>query len=187
MRTNSADDGAAYRLWPSTDLMIGIGSRMEFADHVPLAVSSRRPESPVRASISILSEMRRFTPDAPVIADAQAGNARTARSGARRLATQNQRTPFRDPRGLGVGACGSRIQKVSAADGLPECPCARCCRINAIVTDELSQGRLRLLVRLSGLRTTHFHYLRLSGHARLGLSHRTRRQVAHHGTGRWSR
>src|SRR5258706_13018726 len=62
---------AAYRLWPQTDLMIGIGSRME------LATSFRWPFLPdglksVRIDIDP-AEMRRFTPDAAVVADARAG------------------------------------------------------------------------------------------------------------------
>ena len=32
---------AAYRLWPTTDLMIGIGTRHGIADDVALAVSGR--------------------------------------------------------------------------------------------------------------------------------------------------
>src|ERR1700710_1285849 len=62
---------AAYRLWPHTDLMIGIGTRME------LPTTFRWPFQPdglksVRIDIDP-SEMRRLTVDAPVIAGAQAG------------------------------------------------------------------------------------------------------------------
>src|SRR5260370_32688 len=62
---------AAYRLWPQTDLMIGIGTRLE------LPTMSRWPFRPdglksIRIDIDP-SEMRRFTPDAAVIADAKAG------------------------------------------------------------------------------------------------------------------
>src|SRR5450432_2804030 len=62
---------AAYRLWPNTDLMIGIGTRME------LTTMSRWPYRPdglkcIRIDIDP-SEMRRYTPDVAVIADAQAG------------------------------------------------------------------------------------------------------------------
>src|SRR5579863_9596732 len=62
---------AAYRLWPKTDLMIGIGTRLE------LPTMSRWPFRPdglksIRIDIDA-SEMRRFTPDVAVIADAQAG------------------------------------------------------------------------------------------------------------------
>jgi acetolactate synthase-1/2/3 large subunit len=62
---------AAYRLWPQTDLMIGIGTRLE------LPTMSRwpfRPEGLKSVRIDIdPSEMRRLTPDAAVIADAKAG------------------------------------------------------------------------------------------------------------------
>src|SRR5450432_2329515 len=62
---------AAYKLWPKTDLMIGIGTRME------LPTMSRWPYQPaglkcVRIDIDA-SEMRRFAPDAAVISDAKAG------------------------------------------------------------------------------------------------------------------
>src|SRR5579862_6188958 len=62
---------AAYKLWPKTDLMIGIGTRME------LPTMTRWPYRPdgiksVRIDIDP-SEMRRFTPDAAVIADSRAG------------------------------------------------------------------------------------------------------------------
>src|ERR1700723_898132 len=62
---------AAYRLWPNTDLMIGIGTRLE------LATMSRWPYRPdglksVRIDIDPV-EMRRVTSDVAVIADARAG------------------------------------------------------------------------------------------------------------------
>jgi acetolactate synthase-1/2/3 large subunit len=62
---------AAYRLWPQTDLMIGIGTRLE------LPTMSRWPFRPdglksIRIDIDP-SEMRRYTPDAAVISDARAG------------------------------------------------------------------------------------------------------------------
>ena len=62
---------AAYRLWPQTDLMIGIGTRME------LPTMFRWPFRPdglksVRIDIDP-SEMRRYTPDAAVVSDAKAG------------------------------------------------------------------------------------------------------------------
>jgi acetolactate synthase-1/2/3 large subunit len=63
---------AAYRLWPKTDLMIGIGTRMELP-----ASSFRWPFQPeglksIRIDIDP-SEMRRLTPDAAVVADAKTG------------------------------------------------------------------------------------------------------------------
>src|SRR6202166_743836 len=63
---------SAYELWPHTDLMIGIGTRMELP-----ASGFRWPFQPaglksVRIDIDPI-EMRRFTPDPPVVADARAG------------------------------------------------------------------------------------------------------------------
>src|SRR6201996_3053004 len=62
---------SAYRLWPQTDLMIGIGTRME------MPTTFRWPFQPaglksIRIDIDP-SEVRRLAIDAPVIADAQAG------------------------------------------------------------------------------------------------------------------
>jgi acetolactate synthase-1/2/3 large subunit len=64
---------AAYRLWPHTDLMIGIGSRME------LPTSFRWPFRPdglksVRIDIDPV-EMRRLAVDVGVVSDARAGAA----------------------------------------------------------------------------------------------------------------
>ncbi len=62
---------AAYNLWPHTDLMIGIGSRME------LPTTFRWPFRPdglksVRIDIDPV-EMRRLIVDVPIVADAEAG------------------------------------------------------------------------------------------------------------------
>src|SRR5260370_18980813 len=62
---------AAYKLWPKTDLMIGIGTRLE------LPTMTRWPYRPdglksIRIDIDP-AEMRRYAPDVPVIADAKAG------------------------------------------------------------------------------------------------------------------
>src|SRR5204862_1277376 len=63
---------AAYRLWPDPDLMIGIGTRLE------LPTMTRWPDRPdglksIRIDIDPV-EMRRYPPDAVVIADSKAGN-----------------------------------------------------------------------------------------------------------------
>jgi acetolactate synthase-1/2/3 large subunit len=125
---------AAYRLWPTTDLMIGIGSRME------LATMSRWPFRPdglksVRIDIDP-SEMRRFTPDAAVISDARAGT--VALLAAVRAAgyskTRGRRAAIREA----SAAALQQIQQVQPQmaylnilrDVLPH---------DAIVTDELSQ------------------------------------------------
>src|SRR6202008_4564728 len=62
---------AAYKLWPDTDLMIGIGTRLE------LPTMSRWPYRPdglksIRIDIDPV-EMRRYTPDVAVISDSKAG------------------------------------------------------------------------------------------------------------------
>ena len=65
---------AAYRLWPNTDLMIGIGTRMELP-----ASGFRWPYQPpglksIRIDIDPV-EMRRLVSDAAIVADAKAGTA----------------------------------------------------------------------------------------------------------------
>jgi len=67
---------AAYRLWPQTDLMIGIGTRLE------LPAMTRWPFRPdglrsIRIDIDPV-EMRRYAPDAAVVADARAGTSELA-------------------------------------------------------------------------------------------------------------
>jgi len=125
---------AAYRLWPRTDLMIGIGTRLE------LPTMSRWPYRPdglkcVRIDIDP-SEMRRYPPDAGVIADAKAGTrelaAAVSKSGYRK--SSGRRGEIREA----SAAALQEIQNVQPQmaylqilrDVLPH---------NAIVTDELSQ------------------------------------------------
>ncbi|MCC8939023.1 hypothetical protein H8A99_21725 [Bradyrhizobium sp. Arg68] len=125
---------AAYKLWPKTDLMIGIGTRLE------LPTMSRWPYRPdglkcVRIDIDPV-EMRRWPADATVIADAKAATAdliaavrkagyskTSGRRGAIREATTSAEREIQ------------RIQPQMAylkilREVLPQ---------NAIVTDELSQ------------------------------------------------
>ncbi len=125
---------AAYRLWPQTDLMIGIGTRLE------LTTMTRwpfRPEGLKSIRIDIdPSEMRRFTPDAAIIADARAGTdallAAVRKQGFAK--TKGRRTVIREA----SAAALQEIQKVQPQmayldilrEVLPD---------NAIVTDELSQ------------------------------------------------
>jgi acetolactate synthase-1/2/3 large subunit len=125
---------AAYRLWPNTDLMIGIGTRLE------LATMSRWPFRPdglksIRIDIDP-SEMRRYTPDVAVIADAQAGT-RDLLAAVRKHGyskTKDRRAAIREA----SAAALKQIQAIQPQmaylnilrDVLPE---------NAIVTDELSQ------------------------------------------------
>jgi acetolactate synthase-1/2/3 large subunit len=125
---------AAYRLWPKTDLMIGIGTRLE------LPTMSRWPYQPdglksVRIDIDPV-EMRRLTPDVAVISDAQAGTsallAAVRKVGYRK--TSGRRGEIADA----TAAAQKEIQQVQPQmayldilrEVLPS---------NAIVTDELSQ------------------------------------------------
>ena len=125
---------AAYRLWPNTDLMIGIGTRME------LATMSRWPYRPeglkcIRIDIDA-SEMRRYTPDVAVIADAQAGTRELLTAVRKRgySKTKDRRPAIREA----SAAALKQIQAIQPQmaylnilrEVLPE---------NAIVTDELSQ------------------------------------------------
>jgi len=125
---------AAYRLWPNTDLMIGIGSRLE------LPTMSRWPFRPdglksIRIDIDP-SEMRRFTPDTAVIADARAGTrallAAVGKAGYRK--TSGRRAAIRD-------ASAAALQDIQQVQ--PQMAYLNILRAvlphDAIVTDELSQ------------------------------------------------
>jgi acetolactate synthase-1/2/3 large subunit len=125
---------AAYRLWPTTDLMIGIGTRLE------LPTMSRWPYRPVGLkSIRIdidPSEMRRYTPDVAVISDSKAGTrellAAVSKAGYRKIG--GRRASIREA----SAAALQEIQKVQ-----PQMAYLNILRevlpANAIVTDELSQ------------------------------------------------
>jgi acetolactate synthase-1/2/3 large subunit len=66
---------AAYRVWPQTDLMIGIGTRLE----LPAWRWPYRPEGQKMIRIDIdPSEMRRYAPDAAIVADAREGTSALA-------------------------------------------------------------------------------------------------------------
>ncbi len=125
---------AAYRLWPKTDLMIGIGTRLE------LPTMSRWPYRPdalrsIRIDIDP-TEMRRYTPDAAVVADAKAGTAALLAAVRKRgyAKTSGRRVAIREA----SAAALKEIQQVqpqmaylnTLREVLPS---------NAIVSDELSQ------------------------------------------------
>jgi acetolactate synthase-1/2/3 large subunit len=125
---------AAYRLWPKTDLMIGIGTRLE------LPTMSRWPFRPdglksVRIDIDA-SEMRRFTPDVAVISDAKAGTAEllaaVTKSGYRK--SSGRRAEIRE-------ASATALQNIQVVQ--PQMAYLNILREvlphNAILTDELSQ------------------------------------------------
>jgi acetolactate synthase-1/2/3 large subunit len=123
---------SAYKLWPQTDLMIGIGTRMELP--TMFRWPSRTVKS-VRIDIDPV-EMRRMTPDVGVVSDAKAGArdllAAVSKAGYRK--TAGRRAEIRDV----SAATLQEIQKVQPQmaylnilrEVLPR---------NAIVTDELSQ------------------------------------------------
>jgi acetolactate synthase I/II/III large subunit len=125
---------AAYKLWPTTDLMIGIGTRLE------LPTMSRWPYRPdglksIRIDIDPV-EMRRFTPDTAVISDAKAGTADlvAAVSKAGYSKTSGRRSAIREA----TEAAQQEIQTIQ-----PQMAYLKILREvlppNAIVTDELSQ------------------------------------------------
>jgi acetolactate synthase I/II/III large subunit len=126
---------AAYKLWPQTDLMIGIGTRMELP-----ASSFRWPFQPqglksIRIDIDPV-EMRRLTSDVAVVSDAKAGTrellAAVSKSGYRKAS--GRRAAIREA----TAAAQQEIQKVQ-----PQMAYLNILRevlpSNAIVTDELSQ------------------------------------------------
>jgi acetolactate synthase-1/2/3 large subunit len=126
---------AAYRLWPTTDLIIGIGSRME----LPTS-GFRWPFQPpglksVRIDIDP-SEMRRMTPDAPVVADAQAGT-RDLLAAVRKLGyskTSGRRAAIREASAAALREIQSVQPQMAYLNILREV-----LPQDAIVTDELSQ------------------------------------------------
>jgi acetolactate synthase-1/2/3 large subunit len=125
---------AAYRLWPKTDLMIGIGTRLE------LPTMTRWPYRPdglksIRIDIDP-QEMRRYPPDAAIVADAKAGTAALL-AAVRKTGyakTSGRRAAIREA----SAAALKEIQKVQ-----PQMAYLNILReilpANAIVTDELSQ------------------------------------------------
>jgi acetolactate synthase-1/2/3 large subunit len=126
---------AAYKLWPQTDLMIGIGTRMELP-----ASGFRWPFQPaglksIRIDIDPV-EMRRLVTDASIVADAQAGTsellAAVRKAGYKK--TSGRRAAIREASAASL----QEIQKIQ-----PQMAYLNILRevlpSNAIVTDELSQ------------------------------------------------
>jgi acetolactate synthase-1/2/3 large subunit len=125
---------SAYKLWPHTDLMIGIGTRME------LPTTFRWPFRPdglksIRIDIDPV-EMRRLTVDVSVVADAQAGTrellAAVRKQGYKK--TSGRRAAIRE-------ASATSLQEIQEIQ--PQMAYLNILRevlpSNAIVTDELSQ------------------------------------------------
>ncbi len=126
---------AAYKLWPTTDLMIAIGTRAELP-----ASGFRWPYQPkglksIRVDIDP-AEMRRLASDVAIVADAKAGAADlvTAVKRAGYARTSGRRGDIREA----AATAQAEIQRIQPQmaylnilrEVLPE---------NAIVTDELSQ------------------------------------------------
>jgi acetolactate synthase-1/2/3 large subunit len=123
---------AAYQLWPQTDLMIGIGTRLELT-------CWRWPYRPAgQKSIRIdidPAEMRRFTPDVAIIGDA-AEATRGLAAAVRRLGRRHSRS--RDAIRAASAAAEAEIQSIQ-----PQVAYLRVIRDvlppNGILTDEISQ------------------------------------------------
>ena len=125
---------SAYKLWPRTDLMIGIGTRME------LPTTFRWPFRPdglksVRIDIDP-SEMRRLTVDVSVVADAQAGTSDLLAAVRKRgySKTSGRRAAIREASAATLEEIQSVQPQMAYLDILREVLPS-----NAIVTDELSQ------------------------------------------------
>jgi acetolactate synthase-1/2/3 large subunit len=125
---------AAYRLWPQTDLMIGIGTRLE------LPAMTRWPFRPqglksIRIDIDPV-EMRRYAPDAAVVAGAKAGT-----SDLLAAVRKTSHAKTRGRRAAIVEASAAALQEIQKIQ--PQMAYLNILRevlpSNAIVTDELSQ------------------------------------------------
>jgi acetolactate synthase-1/2/3 large subunit len=125
---------AAYRLWPQTDLMIGIGTRLE------LPTMTRWPFRPdglksIRIDIDP-AEMRRYAPDAAIVADAKDGTAELL-AGVRKTGyakTSGRRAAIREASAAALKEIQTIQPQMAYLNMLREVLPS-----NAIVTDELSQ------------------------------------------------
>ena len=109
---------AAYRLWPTTDLMIGIGTRLE------LPTMTRWPYRPdglksIRIDIDP-AEMRRYDAGHSRGRRCQGRHRRSGRRSEEGRLQQDQRQAGGDPRSHGSGASGD--PEDPAADGVSEHP-----------------------------------------------------------------
>jgi acetolactate synthase I/II/III large subunit len=125
---------AAYRLWPQTDLMIGIGTRLE------LPTMSRWPSLPqgltsIRIDIDPI-EMRRYPPTAAIVADAKAGTSELL-AAVRKIGyakSSGRRAAIREASASALNDIQTIQPQMAYLDILREVLPS-----NAIVTDELSQ------------------------------------------------
>ena len=124
---------AAYQLWPQTDVIIGIGTRME----LPAWRWPYRPDGQKSIRIDIdPAEMRRFAADINVTADAQAGTQAllAAVSKAGYAKTKTRRQTIRDASARALKDIQVIQPQMDYLNILREVLPA-----HAIVTDELSQ------------------------------------------------
>lgn len=124
---------AAYELWPQTDLVIGIGTRLE----LPSWRWPYRPAGQKTIRIDIdPTEMRRLTPDAAIVADATAGTRELLRA-----VQKHGYSKQRDRRAAIRDASAAAAEKIKAIQ--PQMAYLDVLRAalphDAIVTDELSQ------------------------------------------------
>ena len=125
---------AAYRLWPQTDLMIGIGTRLE------LPTMSRWPFLPqgltsIRIDIDPI-EMRRYPPTAAIVADAKAGTSELL-AAVRKIGyarSSGRRAAIREASASALNDIQTIQPQMAYLDIL-----RKVLPSNAIVTDELSQ------------------------------------------------
>jgi acetolactate synthase-1/2/3 large subunit len=123
---------AAYNLWPQTDLMIGIGTRLE----LPCWRWPYRPSGQKTIRIDIdAAEMRRFMPDAGIVADAA--------DGARELAAAIRKVGYRRSDRREAIRQASHKARADIQAIQPQVAYLQAIRdvlpANGIVTDEISQ------------------------------------------------
>lgn len=105
---------AAFRLWPETDVLVGIGSRVEmpYMRWTGMMSLVDRPQAPphlIRIDIDP-AEMRRLVPHAGIVADAEAGT-RALLAALRRL--RGRKSAAKSP-GQGANEARARIAAVKA-------------------------------------------------------------------------
>jgi acetolactate synthase I/II/III large subunit len=124
---------SAYELWPQTDVIVGIGTRLE----LPTWRWPYRPDGQKSIRIDIDPvEMRRFTPDTAIVADARQGT-RELLAAVRRLGYVRQkgrREAIREASATTLKKIQSVQPQMAYLDILRDVLPA-----NGIVTDELSQ------------------------------------------------
>jgi acetolactate synthase-1/2/3 large subunit len=163
---------AAYELWPKTDLMIGIGTRME----LPGWRWSLQPPGLRSVRIDIdPAEFRRASPDVAILADAAEG-ARALAAACRRIrqSRPERRNAIRAADHGGGGEDSIRAAPDVVPGGSPGGSAARRDRHGR----DGASG-FHSLVRFPGLPAEDIHLLRLSGHAGSGFPTALGVKVAH--------